>query len=451
MRDWHEYLKTQEIKVVAIGDIKPYANNPRLNDAAVPAVAASIRRFGFRNPRLVDADGVIIEGHTRRLAAIELGMEQVPVIYATDLAPDEVDALRVIDNKTAELADWDMDKLAEEMGRLADFSFGDFGFDVKSIVEMGVEERSAGEDSYDYEEDGDGRPQIAPITRRGERWRLGRHVLMCGDSTSAEDVALLMEGVEGGADRLLTDPPYNVNVTGGGEDALTIANDNMGDAEFDGFLGKVFKCAEPAMKPGAVFYVFHASRTQRAFENAMNAAGLYWRQQLVWAKETLVLGRQDYQWNHEVCAFGWKDGAAHKWNFDRKQTTVVDLMPNAIMKRKDGSVLLKIGGRQYALKPDAVVEEIPGTVIWTPKPAKCDLHPTMKPIALCKYLMENSSDWGDTVLDLFGGSGTTLMAAERSGRCARLMELDEKYATVIIKRWEAETGEKAERISGGEA
>lgn len=167
MRDWHEYLKTQEIKVVAIGDIKPYANNPRLNDAAVPAVAASIRRFGFRNPILVDADGVIIEGHTRRLAAIELGMEQVPVIYATDLAPDEVDALRVIDNKTAELADWDMDKLAEEMGRLADFSFGDFGFDVKSIVEMGVEEQSAGEDSYDYEEDGDGRPQIAPITRRG--------------------------------------------------------------------------------------------------------------------------------------------------------------------------------------------------------------------------------------------------------------------------------------------
>lgn len=148
MRDWKDYLRTQEIKVVKIGEIKPFENNPRLNKKAVPAVAASIKRFGFRNPILVDAEGVIIEGHTRRLAALELGMKEVPVVYVTDLTQDEVDALRVIDNKTAELADWDMDKLADEMMRLPDFNFGDFGFDVKSITDMGVEDAGVGEDSF---------------------------------------------------------------------------------------------------------------------------------------------------------------------------------------------------------------------------------------------------------------------------------------------------------------
>lgn len=444
MRDWKDYLRQQEIRIVPIADVKPYENNPRQNKKAVPAVAASIERFGFRNPILVDADGVIIEGHTRRLAALHLGMEEVPVVYATDLTQDEVDALRVIDNKTAELAEWDMDKLADEMARLADFSFGDFGFDVKSITDMGVEDAGTGEDPYDYDEGEDGRPKVEPITQAGDVWELGRHRLMCGDSRSAEQVAVLMDG--GQADCLLTDPPYNVDVTGGGEDALKIANDNMSDEAFDDFIGMVFKAAVGAMKPGAAFYVFHASRTQRAFENAMNGAGLSVRQQLVWAKETLVIGRQDYQWNHEVCFYGWKDGAAHKWNLDRKQTTVVDLMPNALMSRKDGTVLLKLGGKVYALDPKAVVTELQGTVLWTPKPAKCDLHPTMKPIALCKYLLENSTDWGDTVLDLFGGSGTTLMAAERSGRRCRMMELDPKYATVIIRRWEEETGMKAKKI-----
>lgn len=736
MRDWREYLKQQEIKVVAIGDIKPYENNPRLNEKAVPAVANSIERFGFRNPILVDGDGVIIEGHTRRLAAMRLGMEQVPVIYATDLTPAEVDALRVIDNKTAEMAEWNMDVLAEEMSKLSEsFSFGDFGFDLKTIADMGVEDEGTREDdaTYDYEEDGDGRPDVEVRTAPGDVWRLGDHVLMCGDSTSQEDVARLMDGAK--ADCLLTDPPYNVAVVGGTADKLTIENDNMGDAQFDEFLGKVFRRADESLKPGAAFYVFHASRTQRAFENAMNAAGLVVRQQLVWAKEAFVLGRQDYQWNHESCQpagtmvrvpggevpierlrdgdrvvsfdtysgalkglrdgipvktasrkyeglmysvsvggrttratdnheftvrfkpdarlnyctylmrrgkwwrvghtraydarqfglksrfhqekaeeawliecyetrteaqvgeqrlavkygipythweverglvnknpnnrttdqiraiyegldldamrlnahrllrehgrserfplfvigktsrklstratcriaacnlipdlmqvpvprggygcedgrlfdwmsitevafsefcgrvfslavepwkhyiadgiithnclYGWKDGAAHKWNLDRRQTTVADLMPNAIMKRKDGSVVLKIGGRMYALKADAVVEEVAGTVIWTPKPTRSDLHPTMKPIALCKYLMENSTDYGDVVLDLFGGSGTTLMAAERSGRKCRMMELDPKYATVILNRWEAETGKKAERIAEG--
>lgn len=443
-RDWREYLRQQEIKTVPIEDVKPYPNNPRDNEKAVPAVAASIERFGFRNPILVDGDGVIIEGHTRRLAAIKLGMKEVPVVYATDLTPDEVKALRVIDNKTAELAEWDEDILAEEMVSLPDFDFGNFGFGVGELADMGLDEK---EEEYDYEEDGDGKPVVEVRTKRGDVWRLGNHVLMCGDSTSEEDVAQLMGGEK--ADCLITDPPYNVAVVGGTADKLTIENDDMGDAQFDDFLGAVFRRAAKSLKPGAAFYVWHASRTQRAFESAMNAAGMEWREQLVWVKDAFTLGRQDYQWRHEPCAYGWMDGAAHTWVSDRSQTTVADLLPNAIMKRRAGAVVLKLGGKEYALKPDAVVEEVKGTAMAFPKPTRSELHPTMKPVALIRYQMENSTHYGDVVLDLFGGSGTTMIAAERSGRKCRMMELDPKYATVILDRWEAETGKMAELIGKG--
>lgn len=400
-RDWREYLRAQEIKTVAIDAIKPYPNNPRDNEKAVPAVAASIERFGFRNPILVDGDGVIIEGHTRRLAALKLGMEEVPVVYATDLTPDEVAALRVIDNKTAELADWDMDALAEEMAKLTDFDFGEFGFKVGELADMGLDEK----EEYDYEEGEDGKPDVAVRTKRGDVWRLGNHVLMCGDSTSEADVARLMGGEK--ADCCITDPPYNVAIVGGTADKLTIENDDMGDAQFDDFLGAVFRRVAESLKPGASFYVWHASRTQRAFENAMNAAGMEVREQLIWVKDNFTLGRQDYQWRHEPCFYGWMDGAAHKWVSDRSQTTVLEFK----------------------------------------KPTKSELHPTMKPIALIRYQMENSTDYGDVVLDLFGGSGTTLIAAERAGRKCRMMELDPKYATVILDRWEAETGGKAELVA----
>ena len=352
-------------------------------------------------------------------------------------------ALRVIDNKTAELAEWDMDALAEEMAKLTDFDFGEFGFKVGELADMGLEEK---DEEYDYEEDGDGRPDVEVRTKPGDVWRLGEHVLMCGDSTSEADVARLMGGEK--ADALITDPPYNVNVEGGS--GLKIENDNMGDTQFDEFLRPVFMRAAESLKPGAAFYVWHASRTQRAFENAMNAAGMEVREQLVWVKDNFTLGRQDYQWRHELCFYGFMPGAAHKWVSDRSQTTVADLLPNALMKRRDGAVVLKLGGKEYALKPDAVVEEIKGTILSFPKPTKSELHPTMKPVELIRYQMENSTDYGDVVLDLFGGSGTTLIAAERSGRKCRMMELDPKYATVILNRWEAETGKKAELIGKGE-
>lgn len=404
-RDWREFMRTQEIRVVPIGEVKPYPDNPRKNDAAVPKVAESIRTFGFRNPILVDASGTIIEGHTRRLAAISLGMEEVPVIYAVDLTPDEVRALRIIDNKTAECAEWDAAKLADEMAKLTDFAFTDFGFSVGDLSKMGVADAGMAEDEdFVLKEDHDGRPDVKERIARGEVWQLGTHRLMCGDSTDIDDVRTLMGGEV--ADLLLTDPPYNVAYKGGTDENLTIENDSMDSARFLEFLTGAFRSADAVMRPGAAFYVFHASRSQKEFEMALNAVGLEVRQQLIWAKDNFTLGRQDYQWNHEPLFYGWKDGKAHTWNLDRCQTTVLKF----------------------------------------PKPLRNAIHPTMKPIALCRYLMENSSNHGDAVLDLFGGSGSTLMAANRAGRRSFLMEFDPRYATVIMDRWEAETGGKAERI-----
>lgn len=428
-----------EIQYHNVGDIIPYDKNPRKNDEAVKYVKASIEKFGFKVPIVIDENKVVVCGHTRLKAAKEIGLEQVPCIMASDLTPEQIRAFRIADNKVAEIAEWDMDALKDEISELPDFDFGDFGFTDDELPQEDEEEK------YDFEEDEDGKPVVEERTKRGDLWRLGEHTLMCGDSTLEADVSRLMGG--GKADCLITDPPYNVAVTGGTGDKLTIMNDNMDEAQFDGFLGAVFKRAVEALKPGAAFYVWHASRTQRNFENMMNAAGMKVREQLVWVKDLFTLGRQDYQWMHELCFYGWMDGAAHRWMSDRCQSTVADFLPNAIMKRKNGSVVLKIGGKSYALKADAIVEEIKGTVLSFPKPARSEMHPTMKPVELIRYQMENSTGRDDTVLDLFGGSGTTMIAAERSGRKCRMMELDPKYATVILNRWEAETGQKAELVS----
>lgn len=386
MRDWHEYLRQQEIKVVAIDAIRPYGNNPRDNAPAVPAVVKSIERFGFRNPILVDGDGVIIEGHTRRLAELQRGMKEVPVVYATDLAPDEVDALRVVDNKTAELADWDMDKLAEEMAALPDFPFGDFGFDMGDFLHTGT---GGGMTDADDVPDVDAAEPVR--SRRGEVYELGAHRLLCGDSTVAEDVRRVC--ADGEADLWLTDPPYNVDYHG--SDGATIMNDSMSDGKFREFLRAAFANAERAMKPGASAYIFHADSEGYNFRGACHDVGLRVRQCLVWKKDSLVLGRQDYQWIHEPCLYLWKEGAGHQWYADRKQTTVLEF----------------------------------------DKPKRSDLHPTMKPVALVEYLMGNSSKKGDVVLETFGGSGTTLIAAEQTGRVCRCVELDPHYCDVIRRRW----------------
>lgn len=400
-----------EIKMLSVKAITPYDKNPRKNDVAVDAVAASIKEFGFRIPILLDKNGTIIAGHTRLKAATKLGLKEVPCIYADDLNEEQVKALRLADNKTAELADWDFDLLNDELLDIIDIDMTSFGFEEL------LDARPDLEDEEDFDVDA----EVPAIVKAGERYQLGNHILMCGDSTNREDVTKLLRG--GVADLLLTDPPYNVNYSGGTKEKLTIANDDMDDSSFYQFLIDAFANADSVMRPGAAFYIWHADSNGLTFRRACNDAGWQIRQCLIWVKNSMVLGRQDYQWKHEPCLYGWKDGASHYFVADRTETTV----------RED--------------ELDAVVDEEKTTILRYDKPTSSKLHPTMKPVKLMGDLIYNSSRKGDNVLDLFGGSGTTLIACEETGRNCFMMEYDPHYCDVIISRWEALTGKKAIAIT----
>lgn len=376
-----------------VQEITPYEKNAKKHPREqVEHIANSIREFGFKQPLVIDRDGVVIIGHGRLLAAKKLGMKQVPCVIAEDLSDDQVKALRLADNKTNE-SEWDFGTLEEELRSLAeiDFDMADFGFDM-NIPEDPV---SAMEDDYEMTFPQD------PKTKRGDIYACGRHRVMCGDSTVLEDVESLMG--EAKADMLLTDPPYGVSYTGKTKDAMKIENDDKNDDELKQFLSDAFMNANLCMKPGAVFYIWHADSKAGIFRAACQSAGFVVRQVLIWVKNSMAMGRQDYQWKHEPCLYGWKDGAGHLWASDRKQTTVLNF----------------------------------------DRPTKNKEHPTMKPVPLIDYQMQNNTKGGDIVLDLFGGSGTTLIAAEQNGRTAYMMEHDPKYVDVIVDRWEKLTGEKA--------
>lgn len=380
-----------ELKTVKLRDIHPYPNNPRKNDAAVEAVVKSIQQCGYVAPIIVDENGEILAGHTRYKALKKLAYESCEILVKGGLSVEQKRKYRLLDNKTNELAEWDLNLLTQE---LEDLDFDDLELDW----ELPEEKAEVKEDDYNI-----ALPE-EPKTKRGDVYKLGRHRLMCGDSTSAEDVQRLTGGVP--VDMLLTDPPYGVDYTGKTKDALKIENDNRSDEELTAFLTAAFRAADSAMKPGAVFYIWHADSKAYFFRKACAEAGWEVRQCLVWVKNTMVLGRQDYQWQHEPCLYGWKEGAGHLWASDRKQTTVLHF----------------------------------------DKPARNGEHPTMKPVALFDYQMQNNTKGGDIVLDLFGGSGTTIIAAEQNGRCGYCMELDPKYCDVIIDRWEKLTGRKAEKL-----
>ncbi|MEC4742284.1 DNA modification methylase [Limosilactobacillus sp. c10Ua_36] len=384
-----------QVQSMKISEVKPYPNNPRNNDDGVEAVANSIKEFGWQQPIVVDKDNVIIVGHTRYKAAKKLGMDKVPVVVASNLSDEQVRAYRLADNKTGELTDWDMSLLDDELGDIADIDMSDFGFDL----DLDDDEVEVQEDDFDDEI-----PE-EPKSKLGQIYQLGRHRLMCGDSTNPEMVKKLVGGVQ--CDLLLTDPPYNVGYEGKQSSKMTIKNDRQEDDKFYKFLFDAFSVAKDNLKQGASFYIWYASSEAANFNNAANNAGLSVREELIWEKNNLVMGRQDYQWKHEPCLYGWVEGGSHSWYSDRKQTTVMHF----------------------------------------DKPQRSDLHPTMKPIALFDYQIKNSTKSGDTVLDLFGGSGTTIMACEQDGRNACVMEYDPKYVDVIIKRWEDFTGKKAELIS----
>lgn len=368
-----------------INEVIPYEKNPRINDNAVPAVMKSIEEFGFKVPIVIDKNGTIVTGHTRLKAAKKLGMKTVPCIVADDLTPEQIKAFRLADNKVAEAAEWDMELLNEELDGIIDIDMSDFNFGD-------INDSPSSEDVV--EDDGENiELPSEPKTRLGDIWMIGRHKLMCGDATSEDVLKRLMGGDK--ADMYLTDPPYNVAYEGKTEDKLTIQNDSMEDSAFYQFLVDSFVAADSVMNEGAAFYVWHADLEGYNFRGACRAVEWELRECLIWNKNTMVLGRQDYQWKHEPCLYGWKGGAAHNWYSDRKQTTVIDMN-----------------------KPNRNAE-----------------HPTMKPVQLFAYLMENSSKPGDIVLDSFCGSGTTLIACEQMGRVARVLEIDPKYCDVIVERY----------------
>lgn len=313
-------------------------------------------------------------------------------------------------------------------------------FDPDELVDWGLGDIDDTPDEEEAEEDDFGEEDAANAATRcnpGDIWMLGRHRLMCGDSTKEADVAKLMGGEQ--AHLLLTDPPYNVDYQGGTKDKMKIANDNMDDVAFVGFLTAAFNCAIQAMRPGAAFYVWHADSKGFEFRTALKEVGLTLRETLIWVKNALVLGRQDYQWRHEPCLYGWKDGAAHYFVDDRSQSTVIEDAGVDYRKLKKDELL------QIVL--ELTSDKIPTTVIYENKPTKNDIHPTMKPVKLMARLIRNSTRPKELVLDLFGGSGSTMIAAEQIDRRCFMMEFDPKYCDAILARWEKLTGEEAEKIT----
>jgi len=385
----------------------PYVNNSRTHsDEQIAQIAASVREFGWTNPILVDGQNGIIAGHGRLAAARKLGLTEVPVIVLDYLSEAQKKALVIADNKLASNAGWDDEMLRLELGDLQEM-----GFDA-TIAGFTTEELDAllnvteGTDGLTDEDDVPEAPE-EPTTRLGDVWILGKHRLMCGDSTSIDDMQKLTDNQL--VDMWLTDPPYNVAYEGKTKDALKIKNDSMGDDQFRQFLRDSYVIADTVLKPGAVFYIWHADSEGYNFRGAAQDAGWKVRQCLIWKKSTLVMGRQDYHWKHEPCLYGWKEGAGHLWAADRKQTTILEF----------------------------------------DKPSRNGEHPTMKPVGLFEYQMLNNTKGGDIVLDFFGGSGTTMIAAEKNGRLSYLMELDPKYCDVIVKRWQEFTGKAATHAESG--
>ena len=386
---------------IDIADLVPYDKNPRRNDMAVDDVAESMEQVGYITPIVIDENRQILAGETRCKALKKRHVKRDKVLQVFGLTEEQKKKYRLLDNKVGEIAEWDPELLAGELEEV-DFGDFDFGFDELMAELTDTSEEDGAPLSAAVEDDADIVLPEEPKAKRGDIYQLGTHRLMCGDSTDPADVARLMDGKA--ADLLLTDPPYNVNYEGG--TGLTIQNDNMEDAAFRKFLRDAFACADGVMKPGAAFYIWHADSEGYNFRGACHDIGWQVRQCLIWNKNALVLGRQDYQWKHEPCLYGWKGGASHTWLSDRTQTTVLDF----------------------------------------DKPTRSEIHPTMKPIGLFDYQIRNSCPVGGAVLDLFNGSGTTIMACEQNGRSAYTMELDPRYVDAAIDRWETFTGKKAIKL-----
>lgn len=390
------------IQIIDINKLIPATYNPRKDlkpdDAEYIKIKNSIVKFGFVSPLVINKDMTVIGGHQRLKVLKDLGITEVECIVV-DLDKTNEKALNIALNKIQ--GDWDEDKLEallQEL-KLEEFDMNLTGFDFDEVDEILNDINGTKEDNFDvdsaYEEIEE------PITKPGDIWILGNHRLMCGDSKHKDDIMRLMNNQD--ADMLLTDPPYNVDYVGKTAEALKIKNDNMDDNQFYEFLRKVFENMYIVTKEGASIYVFHADTEGINFRKAFKDAGFKLAECLIWKKDCFVMGRQDYQWQHEPVLYGWKEGKAHYFINDRTQSTILEF----------------------------------------DRPKQSTLHPTMKPIDLIAKLIKNSSKENDIILDLFGGSGSTIIAAEQLNRCCYTMELDPKYCDVIVKRWETLTNKEA--------
>jgi DNA modification methylase len=422
-----------------ITSVKPYANNPRRNEQAVDAVAASIREFGFRQPIVVDEQNVIVVGSTRYKAALKLGLKEVPVHVALGLSAAQLKAYRIADNKTAELADWNEELLAQELGELKnlDFDVNLLGFSGEELQELLQTEPTTGLVDPDEVPE----PPDKAITQSGDLWCLGEHRLLCGDAGNADDVDRLLDGAR--IHLISTDPPYNVKVEPRSNNAIAaglssfqgkthhqgldgarhaekakptskklrpkdrpLTNDFVTEAEFDRLLHSWFGTIARVLQAGRAFYIWGGYANCGNYPPVLKSTGLYFSQAIIWVKEHPVLTRKDFMGNHEWCFYGWREGAAHQFF-----------------------------GADNAVDVWSIKKVNPQNMV----------HLTEKPVELATRAMQYSSRRGENVLDLFAGSGSTLIGAEQTGRCAYLMEVDALYCDVIVRRWEQFTGRKAER------
>lgn len=391
---------TKEMQLVPIEKLVPYVNNARTHSPEqINKLRSSLREFGFINPVIIDRDYGVIAGHGRILAAKEEGIKEIPCVFADHLTEAQKKAYIIADNRMAMDAGWDEELLRVEIEALQAeaFDLSLTGFDEKELADLFQEDSEVEDDDFDV----DGELKEPAVTQMGDVWTLGRHRLVCGDSTKEETYEVLMQGQK--ANLVLTDPPYNVNYEGA---AGKIKNDNMAGDKFYQFLLDAFTNMEKVMANDASIYVFHADTEGLNFRKAFADAGFYLSGCCIWMKPSLVLGRSPYQWQHEPCLYGWKKKGKHQWYADRKQTT-----------------------------------------IWSfEKTKKNTDHPTMKPIPLLAYPIKNSTMSNTLVLDPFGGSGSTLIACEQTDRSCFTIELDEKFCDVIVKRYIEQVG-SADEVS----
>jgi DNA modification methylase len=421
--------------MLGVDKLIPYARNAKKHPPEqVDQIAASIQEWGFTIPVLVDDDGMIIAGHGRVLAAKKLGIDQIPTLTARGWSDEKKRAYVLADNKLTENGGWDEEALANEISDLlaAGFDVGLTGFSGSEIDDL------LGDGSQEGLIEDDETPEVEEklVSKLGDVWQIGKHRVVCGDSTSTEVLDKLLGSEE--VDAVWTDPPYNIDYDGGGK-RKKIENDNMSGEDFGKFLDAIYSAFVPRMKPGRPFYVAHSDLETARFRQCAIDAGLLVKQCLIWVKPNFTLGRQDYQWQHEPILYGWKPGKAHVWYGQYDKGTVID----------DDVPLSKIGKPELMRIVQELTNERKTTIIRCDKPSRSVEHPTMKPVRLIERMLRNSTREGDIVLDVFGGSGSTMVAAHKLNRYARLVELDPGYVDVIVRRMQLFSGEQAKRVGDG--